>query len=251
MSDLIYLSVVVPAYRSAGILERNLPVLLSYLQKQDYSWEVIVVDDGSNDHGETEGVCKKLGCMFCCNEKNLGKGAAVRTGMKAARGQFRIFTDADIPYELDAISAMLRYLDFKEFQLVIGDRNLKGSLYLEEISGLRKFTSIFFTRFVGTIVTANFFDTQCGLKGFRGDVADFIFKHARINGFAFDVDLLYIALKQNFEIKRIPVRLMSNSEKSTVRVVKHGMTMFFDLFKIKINNVRGYYREQDSVTRNT
>ena len=243
MSDSIYLSVVVPAFASAGILEKNLPVLISYLHKQDYTWEVIVVDDGSNDQGATEAVCHKLNCIFCFNEKNMGKGASVRTGMKVARGLFRIFTDADIPYELDAISTMLRYLDFKEFQLVIGDRNLKGSLYLEEISGLRKFTSVFFTRFVGTIVTANFFDTQCGLKGFRGEIADFIFKHARINGFAFDVEVLYIALKQNFEIKRIPVRL-SNQEKSTVRVFRHGIGMFFDLFKIKINNVKGYYKEK-------
>ena len=243
MADPVYLSVVIPSYKAAGILNKNLPVLLSYLQKQDYKWEVIVVDDGSNDHGATEAVCRKLGCLFYQNEKNMGKGAAVRTGMEAARGQFRIFTDADIPYELDAIGTMLRYLDFKEFQLVIGDRNLKVSSYLSEISWLRKVTSMFFTWFVGTIVTTNFFDTQCGLKGFQKEAADFIFRHARINGFAFDVELLYIALKQNFEIKRIPVRL-SNQEKSTVRVFRHGISMFFDLFKIKINNVKGYYKEE-------
>jgi len=241
MSDPVYLSIVVPSFDSAEILGRNLPVLLSYLQKQEYTWEVIVVDDGSNDQGATESVCRELDCVFCQSEKNLGKGAAVRTGMKAARGLFRIFTDADIPYELEAIGTMMRYLDFKEFQLVIGDRNLKGSSYLEEISGLRKFTSVFFTRFVGTIVTANFFDTQCGLKGFRGDAADFIFKHARINGFAFDVELIYIALKQTMEIKRIPVRLR-NQEKSTVRVLRHGMVMFFDLFRIKYYNMKGYYK---------
>lgn len=241
MSNPVYLSVIVPSYDSAGILEKNLPVLLAYLHSQNYTWEVIVVDDGSNDDGATEAVCRKLNCRFCCNEKNMGKGAAVRTGMKAAKGLFRIFTDADIPYELDAIDNILHYLDFKEFQVVIGDRNLKGSLYLEELSWLRKFTSVFFTWFVGTIVTTTFFDTQCGLKGFRGSVADFIFRHARIDGFAFDVELLYIALKQNFEIKRIPVRL-NNQEKSTVKVFRHGITMFFDLFKIKINNVRGYYK---------
>jgi dolichyl-phosphate beta-glucosyltransferase len=241
MSESIYLSVVVPSYKSAGILEKNLPFLLSYLQTQDYTWEVIVVDDGSCDNGATEAVCLKLKCIFCANVKNMGKGAAVRNGMQKASGRFRIFTDADIPYELEAIGTMLQYLDFKEFQVVIGDRNLPGSSYLTEISGLRKFTSVFFTRFVGSIVTTSFFDTQCGLKGFRGEVADFIFRHARINGFAFDVELLYIALKQNFEIKRIPVRL-NNQEKSTVRVLRHGMVMFFDLFKIKINNVKGFYK---------
>jgi dolichyl-phosphate beta-glucosyltransferase len=243
MSDQIYLSVIVPSYKGAGILEKNLPVLIAYLRQQDYTWEVIVVDDGSNDLGATKTACDQLGCLFYQNQKNMGKGAAVRKGMQAAQGLFRIFTDADIPYELDAIGTMLRYLDFKEFQVVIGDRNLKGSSYLSEISGLRKVTSVFFTRFVGTIVTANFFDTQCGLKGFQAAAADYIFKHARINGFAFDVELLYIALKQNFEIKRIPVRL-SNQEKSTVKVLQHGITMFFDLFKIKINNVRGFYKEE-------
>jgi dolichyl-phosphate beta-glucosyltransferase len=244
MSVPVYLSVVVPSYDSAEILERNLPVILAYLQTQEYTWEVIVVDDGSNDHGATESVCRILGCTFARNVKNMGKGAAVRTGMKEARGMFRIFTDADIPYELDAIGVMLRYLDFKEFQVVIGDRNLKGSSYLEEISGLRKFTSVLFTRFVGSIVTANFFDTQCGLKGFRGDEADFIFKHARLNGFAFDVELIYIALKRNMEIKRIPVRLR-NQEKSTVRVFRHGMVMFADLFRIKYFNMKGYYQAKE------
>jgi len=104
-----------------------------------------VVDDGSNDQGATESVCLNLGCNYRQNVKRMGKGAAVRTGMKAARGLFRIFTDADIPYKLDAIGIMLKYLDFKEFQLVIGDRNLQGSSYLSEIPKVRKFASIFFT----------------------------------------------------------------------------------------------------------
>ena len=86
MADSLYLSVVVPSYRSAGILERNLPLLLAYLQKQEYTWEVVVVDDGSNDLGATEAVCHKLGCIFCANEQNMGKGAAVRNGMKNREG---------------------------------------------------------------------------------------------------------------------------------------------------------------------
>lgn len=243
MTESVYLSVIVPSYKSAGILEKNLPVLITYLQKQTYTHEVIVVDDGSVDHGETEAVCLKLNCLFLQNEKNLGKGAAVRNGMKNARGRFRIFTDADIPYELDTIGVILKYLDFKEFDVVMGDRNLKDSAYFLEIPKLRRFTSAFFTYFVGTIVTTNYFDTQCGIKGFTGEIADFIFRHARIDGFAFDVELLYIALKRNFEIKRVPVRLR-NQEKSTVRVFKHGIAMFFDLFKIKINNVKGFYKDQ-------
>jgi dolichyl-phosphate beta-glucosyltransferase len=242
MSDPIYLSVVVPSYNSARILERNLPILLAYLKQQDYSWEVIVIEDGSNDLGETENVCRKLGCRFLNTEKNMGKGAAIRTGMKKALGSFRIFTDADIPYKPDTIGIMLRYLDLKEFQIVIGDRTLEGSSYQCENSGLRKLPSVIFTQIVGIFFTPNLFDTQCGLKGFRGDIADFLFSHARLNGFAFDVELLYIALKYNFEIRRIPVRL-NNHEKSTVRIIRHSVTMFFDLFKIKFNQMQGYYGE--------
>lgn len=243
MSEPVYLSVVVPSYDSAGILEKNLPVLLSYLEKQEYTWEVIVVDDGSNDDGATEAVCRKVGCTFCSNERNMGKGAAVRNGMQHANGRFRIFTDADIPYELETIGVIVKFLDAKEFDVVLGDRNLKDSAYFLEIPKLRRITSAFFTYFVGTIVTTNYFDTQCGIKGFNGGIADFIFQHARINGFAFDVELLYIALKRNFEIKRIPVKLR-NQEKSTVRVFRHGLVMFFDLFKIKINNMKGYYKSE-------
>jgi len=237
----IHLSVIVPSYDSAGILRRNLPLLLDYLNRQEYVWEVIVVDDGSNDGGATGAVCRELGCIFCTYERNRGKGAAVRTGMQAAKGRFRIFTDADIPYEPESIGTILRYLDFKEFDMAIGDRNMEGSSYHDEIPTVRKFTSIFFTWFVGTIMTANFFDTQCGIKGFRGEAADFIFKHARLDGFAFDVELIYIALKRQLEIKRIPVRLR-NQEKSTVRVFRHGIAMFIDLFRIKYFNMKGYYK---------
>jgi dolichyl-phosphate beta-glucosyltransferase len=237
----VYLSVIVPSYESSGILKKNLPVLLAYLEQQNYSSEVIVVDDGSNDNGATEAVSRELNCIFLQNEKNMGKGAAVRNGMRNASGRFRIFTDADIPYELDTINLILKYLDVKEFDIVLGDRNLKDSAYFLEIPRLRRITSAFFTYFVGTIVTTNYFDTQCGIKGFRSETADFIFKHARLNGFAFDVELIYIALKRNMEIKRIPVRLR-NQEKSTVRVFRHGMVMFADLFRIKYFNMKGHYQ---------
>ena len=241
ITDPIYLSVVVPSYKSAGILEKNLPVLLSYFKMQDYTWEVIVVDDGSDDLGATEMVCNKLDCIFTRNERNMGKGAAVRNGMKKARGRFRIFTDADIPYNLDTIGVILEFLDQKEYDVVFGDRNLKDSAYFLKIPRLRKITSAFFTYFVGTIVTTSYFDTQCGLKGFRSEIADFIFQHSIVDGFAFDVELVYISLKRNYRIQRVPVRLR-NQEKSSVRVLRDGMVMFFDLFKIKINNMRGQYR---------
>jgi len=241
MIESIYLSVIIPSFNSAESLDRNLPFLIGYLKNQTYSYEIIIIDDGSNDRSVTERVCIKYHCIFGMNKRNMGKGAAIRKGMKMAKGKFKIFTDADIPYDLETIGTVLHYLDNKEFDLVIGDRNLKESSYFYEIPRLRRFTSAFFTYFVGTIVTTNFFDTQCGIKGFRAEIADFIFNRSRINGFSFDVEILYIALKRNFDIKRIPVKLR-NQEKSTVRVFRHGIVMFFDLFKIKVHNMKGHYR---------
>jgi dolichyl-phosphate beta-glucosyltransferase len=241
MTQSVYLSIIIPAFNAAGILKKNLPVLKLYLKDQVYEYEIILVDDGSNDDGATARISREFGCIYYRNPQNMGKGASVRNGMKIAKGAFRIFTDADIPYEVDVISIILKYLDTKEFDLVIGDRHLKESSYFYHTPWLRRFTSAFFTYFVGTIVTTSFFDTQCGIKGFRAASAEWIFDHARINGFSFDVELIYIALKNTFEIKRIPVRLR-NQEKSTVRVLKHGTIMFIDLFKIKYNNLKGYYK---------
>jgi len=242
MTEPIYLSLIIPAYNAADILEKNLTVLLNYINRQPFLSEVIIVDDGSDDHGATEKIAKNAGCVFLRNHKNMGKGAAVRNGMKHASGKFRIFTDADIPYELGTIENMLIYLDEWGCEMVVGDRTMQGSCYFLEISKLRRLTSLFFSWFVGTIVTSSFFDTQCGIKGFHENSARFIFDHCRINGFAFDVEVLYIALKQKMEIKRIPVK-SRNQGKSTVHVFKHGIIMFFDLFRIKFFHCSGCYKK--------
>jgi len=238
--DKVHLSVVIPAYNAAGILERNLPVLTGYLSGQDYKWEIIIVDDGTDDNGETAGVAQIHGCRYSRNPCNMGKGASVRNGMSIAAGDFRIFTDADIPYEPSVIGEMMKYLEPGTADLAIGDRHLRDSNYPNHPSFLRTMTSLFFTAFVGTIVTTSFFDTQCGIKGFRAATADFLFKRSVISGFAFDVELIYMALKNDFVIKRIPVRLRNNEE-STVRVLKHGAAMFSDLFRIKVNHLKGRY----------
>jgi dolichyl-phosphate beta-glucosyltransferase len=235
-----YLSVVVPCYKGSEILRNNLPVLMNYLSKQQYSSEVIIVDDGSQDNGATRDVAFSHGCVYAENPVNMGKGAAVRRGMKVANGKFLIFTDVDIPFETSAIEQFLHYLDFKEFNMVVGDRHLPGSSYFTEIPASRKLGSAVFTFIVGRFVTTGMFDTQCGMKGFRRETAMDLFGVGRINGFAFDVELIYIALKRNLDIKRLPVRLR-NSEGSTVSLLKHSFDMVIDLLKIKFNHISNKY----------
>lgn len=235
------ISVVLPSYKGAAYAERQVPALLDHLKQLGARYEVIIVDDGSDDQGETRRVAEALGCEYLENPINLGKGAAVRRGMLHARGHFRVYTDIDIPYELSTIDSFLYYLDTKEFDVVVGDRTMDNSSYFHEISVARQVSSHVYSAFVGRMFVGGWFDTQCGLKGFRGEVADDLFAVTRIERFAFDVELFYVALKRHYDIKRLPVRLRVN-EASTVNVVRDGAAMVRDIGVIRLNQLFGRYR---------
>ena len=236
------LSIVLPSYKNSGLLARNLPPFISYLKSESIEHEIIIVDDGSEDDGKTKDIALAHGCVFCQHETNKGKGAAVKTGMQAARGEFCLFTDADIPFGYESIHRFLYYLDFKEFDIVIGDRNLEGSVYFDKITPLRKMASGIFSFFVARFVTGGFFDTQCGLKAFKSSVARDIFSVTRIERFSADIEILYIALKRNYDIKRLPVKLRCN-EGTSVRLIKDSMIMVWDIFRIRWNYTLGRYQK--------
>jgi dolichyl-phosphate beta-glucosyltransferase len=236
------LSFVLPSYKGAAQLEQALPALQDWLKRLGKTAEIIVVDDGSGDNGATERVVSAAGCKFIGLPKNMGKGGAVRAGMRAATGRFRLFTDADVPFDEMSMELFVQYLSEKEYDIVIGDRTLEASRYFTEISGARKLGSGIFTFFVGRFVTTGLHDTQCGLKGFRASIADDLFGVSKLNSFAFDVELLYIALKRNYDIKRLPVVFKSTHDQSSVSLLKHAPGMLLDLFRIKWNHIRGHYK---------
>jgi dolichyl-phosphate beta-glucosyltransferase len=234
------LSLVIPSYNGADLLQANLPGVLAYLDELGISYEVLVVDDGSPDGGATERVAGQFNCRYLANPRNMGKGAAVRLGMLEAKGDFRIFTDADIPYEYDAIMDFLYYLDHKEFHMVIGDRTLPGSKYFGDVPYARGIGSKLYRFIVGRFVVSGVFDTQCGIKGFRAEVAQDLFGVSRLNRFAIDVELIYIAMKRNYDIKRLPVKLHSWGF-SQVRAIRDGLNMLLDLIQILVNYYSGKY----------
>ncbi|MEZ6186386.1 MAG: glycosyltransferase [Planctomycetota bacterium] len=238
--DLPELSVVLPCYRSADLARRSVEELTRFLDAEGRRYEVLVVDDGGGDFApepwDPGGPVRLLRLP-----QNRGKGAAVRAGMLAARGRARVFTDVDLPYDLDLIPLCARYLLEGDFHLVVGDRWLPDSRYDAPLSVGRQLGSAVFSQVFGRLVTSNFFDTQCGLKAFRGDVADLLFARTRVDRFAFDVEVIYLALKNRLEIKRIPVQLRHN-ETSSVRLVRDGAAMAKDVLRIKLNQVRGLYR---------
>lgn len=238
-----YVSIVLPAFNAAELIANNVPTLLTYLRSLAVTHEVLVVDDGTHDSGQTRRTAEALGCRYLTLSHNRGKGAAVRTGMRAATGRYRIFTDADVPFEMATIGAMLRYLDFKEFHIVAGDRTLPESRYFTRVPLVRRLASDICSTIVGRFIAGGWFDTQCGIKGFQDHVAEDLFRVARVDRFAFDVELFYIALKRNYDIKRLPVELRSN-DSSSVRVVTDGAAFARDLLRIRWNQLLGRYERQ-------
>ena len=244
-SDNIYLSLIIPCYNGHQTLLNNLPDFIKNLQSKKYPFEIIIVDDGSDNQQLTKDAASKLNCEFIGLDRNRGKGAAVKAGMLKARGDFQVFTDVDIPFNYEDLDNFIHYLDDKEFHVVVGDRTLPDSVYFTEISRIRKIGSNVFSFIVGRFVVGGHFDTQCGMKGFRKEVAKDIFTLTRIPSFAFDVEVLYISLKRNYDIKRLPV-VLRKQEGSSVKVIQHGLGMIIDLFKIKINQLRGKYESKNN-----
>ena len=233
------LSVVLPCYRSADLAVASVYRLDDYFRKTGHSAEIIVVDDGGGDFAR-EPWDPSLNARLVRLPRNRGKGAAVAAGMRSASGHVRVFTDVDLPYDLELLPVIVSYIRDYGFHLVVGDRTLPDSLYLTDLSFWRRLASGLFSQFVGRLVTGGFFDTQCGLKGMRGDIADELFTLQRLERFSFDVELVYLALKHKLDIKRIPVQLRNN-ETSTVRLLRDASQAVLDVFRIKWYQLRGRY----------
>lgn len=235
------LSVILPSYNGSELLKEELPPFLAFLKKEVPSFEVIVVDDGSETWKETQQAAEQNGCRFERNPSNEGKGAAVKRGVKAAKGDQIIFTDVDIPFLYKDLLEVYNSLQQEEKSITIGDRTLATSQYYDGISSKRRLGSKVFTGIISGMFTKGLKDTQCGLKGFTKSSADAIFDRAVIKGFAFDVELLVIAHEQKITINRVPV-VLRNTGGSSVSMLKHGLVMLRDLFRIKINTWRKKYR---------
>ena len=231
-------SLVVPAYNSRAYLASNVSRAAESLRDTGIDAEIIVADDGSTDG--TPGTVAESDRVRVLRLRHAGKGAALRAGMTAATGDIRAFTDADLPYGLDPVPLAITYIRERRFHAVIGDRTLPGSSY-ENPGPVRRVVSEVASFAFRTLVTGGIYDTQCGFKVFRGDVADEIFRLARTDGFAIDVELIYLMLKYRLDLKRIPVRLERNAP-SSVRVMRDSSQAMLDIARMRLRWATGRYR---------
>ncbi len=231
-------SIVIPAFNSARYLAGNVDRLLGFYDTGAIDGEVVVADDGSTDG--TADTVRESERVRVLRLPHGGKGAAVRAGMAVTTGEIVGFTDADLPYGVASLPLALAYIRDRRYHAVIGDRTLPGSthsstgLLRTAVSDVASFT-------FRTLVTGGIYDTQCGFKVFRGDVGREIFRLSRIDGFAIDVEIIYMLLKYRLDLKRIPVRLERN-EPSSVRVIRDSLGAFRDVAAIRWRWATGQYR---------
>jgi dolichyl-phosphate beta-glucosyltransferase len=238
---------VVPCYNAAPHVEASLGRLFQFLEGArnglgDY--EVIVVDDGSSDATAEIVASRFPQARLIRHATNRGKGAAVRTGMLAASGDFLFFTDADVPYDLAPLALMLDYLDRKEFHICIGTRPRRSGSQPDPRGRLRRIASWVYTEFVSRIVVTGIRDTQCGFKGFQREAARFLFEQSRVDNFAFDVEILYLAYKSDFDVKRVPVQLRFD-DYTSVSLLRHVPPMLLELIRLPLRFHLGRYEAFD------
>ena len=227
------ISVCIPMYNENRIIADSAYRLSQYMQAHFEDYEILFCDDGSTD-GCAETV-RSLGlpCVSVIGyEKNRGKGSAVRTAMLAAKGEIRIFTDADLAYGTDVIGRLVnRFSEQPTPSVVIGSRNLDKNGY-EGYTWLRKLASIVYIRLLCIVGGFRLSDSQCGCKGFSASAAEQIFSRCEVNGFAFDFEAILWASKLGLRIAESPVRVLSHGT-SNVRVFKDSFLMLRDVAKMK------------------
>jgi glycosyltransferase involved in cell wall biosynthesis len=232
------LSIVIPAYNEQKRLPQTLRRVLAWLARGSFSLhEVIVVDDGSLD--ETARVVEECARENAClrlvqNPGNRGKGYAVRNGMLAAKGDWILYSDADLSTPIEEIEKLCRAAREHDAGVAIGSRAVDRSLVEVHQPALRELSGRCFNLVMRVVTGLPFRDTQCGFKLYRADAAREIFARQRQEGFSFDVEDLLIAKKLGVRAVEVPVR-WANVEGTKVRLTQ-GMMSFLDLVKIRMDH---------------
>jgi dolichyl-phosphate beta-glucosyltransferase len=226
--------VVIPAYNEGRRLPPTLDKIQRYLAGRPH--EIVVVDDGSQD--DTAARAAAAGVTVVKSEGNRGKGHAVRQGMLRARGQRRLMTDADLSTPIEELDRLLRKMD-EGYDVVIASRALPGSNVEVRQPWYRENSGRLFNFCVRVVALPGLQDTQCGFKLFSAEATEKAFGPARLDGFSFDVEALFIARRRGFRIAEVPVT-WRNDEATRVNTLK-GAVAFADLARIRWNGWRGRY----------
>lgn len=243
--DNVNLSLVIPCYNEGQKLVKNITTIRDYMfeHNKGCSYEIIIVNDGSKDN--TLNICNKLSKEFnnvfvVTYDNNKGKGYAVKQGISNSKGDYVMFMDADLSTDLSAIRESLKEL--KNNYIVVGSRRHKESNLIKKQGLIRQFIGKSCSILTNLIIPLHLPDTQCGFKSFDGDLARELVKYQSLDGFSFDVELLYIAKLNKYSIGEIPV-IWENDDDSKVSMFNSSVNFFLDLFKIRFNKSKYIFKK--------
>ncbi len=238
-----FLSIIIPAYNEEHRLPKTLEQVFSFIGDQSYSTEVLIVENGSQDRtfDIAQSYTKSFPQLRVLRESSRGKGLAVRTGMLAARGEFRFMCDADLSMPIAQINRFIPP-QLVEFDIAIASREAPGSVRYQEPE-YRHIGGRAVNLMIRLLALPGFHDTQCGFKCFRADIAEQLFPLQTLTGWSFDIELLYIARKRGYRIIELPIPWFFNPE-SKLNVVQDALKMGRDILGIHLKNMRGLYEPQ-------
>lgn len=237
-------SIIIPAYNEEQRLPATLDSVCSFMDSQKHDYEVLVVDDGSSD-----GTCdlvrtyedKNPKVKLISYDENQGKGYAVRTGMLAASGDYVIYNDADGSSPIEEIEKLIASIDAGH-DIAFGSRAKPDDSRYVNALAYRKYMGNTFNLIVQFLILPGIQDTQCGFKMFSRNVARDIFSVAQVNGFAFDVEVLYIARLRHYNWEEVPIN-WSNVDGSKVNVLVDSPKMLLEVFKVRLAAWMGKYHK--------
>lgn len=232
-------SIVVPAYDEERIIKNSLDKIRKFARKNKYDYEIIVVNDGSNDR--TASIVRKIrDVRLVSYPMNMGKGYAIKQGVLNAKKENIVIVDADIPWDLELMNQLL---DFNGHDISIGSRAASTSTTRKRPTFLRGLLGHAFGSLTRFMLGLKWKDTQSGFKAFRRDAALKIFSKQTVNGWAFDVEILYLAKKYGYAIKEVPIDKVEKLDFriSKVNPLKDSVRMFLSLVKIRMNDIRKKY----------
>ena len=231
----MYLSIIIPAYNEAGRIASALSKVYNFLENKGYDYEIIVVDDGSRDEtvfmAQQSKLFREGKLTVIKNRINAGKGFSVRRGILASKGEYVLFSDADLSTPIEELDKLFAYIN-KGYDIAVGSRSVDDSDVQVHQPWYRERMGKTFNVFVKLLLLKEFNDTQCGFKLFKGDAARKTALLLKIDGFCFDVELLYLAKLKGYKIRELGV-VWNNSPQSKVNSISSSVVMLLDLIKIK------------------
>ena len=235
-----FLSIIIPAHNEENRLPGTLEQVFDFLKKQSFSSEVIVVENGSSDrtYEFAQAFAKQNQDLHVIQNNQRGKGLATRRGVREATGDYLFFCDADLSMPIEEISKFLPP-QLPHVDIAIASREAPGAVRYHE-PYYRHLTGRVFNTLIRWLLLPGLQDTQCGFKCIRAEVAHDIFPYQTLTGWAFDVELLYIARRHGYQLVEIPIHWYFNAD-SKISVLRDSLRMFLDLLLIRRNARRGLY----------